>query len=249
MLQFYSIIMTNKSKNSSFQQKAVAWGVHLLTASGVIWAMLAVLEIMHRHAGRALIWLLVAQIIDGIDGPMARRFNVRKHAPVIDGHILDLVIDYMTCVVVPVLFALQFHVFPRSVELWLAGSILYVSALWFSRVDIETKDMWFRGFPTAWNLLITLFWLMKFDKTVNVFVSVIFVLLTLTPQVKFFHILSSKQNRPVTVGLTLSAMIALICMVETHHVRSPIGRFVVLLWAFYSILMTIWRSLQGDEIQ
>lgn len=39
---------------------------------------------------------MVAKVIDGIDGPVARYVNVKKYTPVIDGNALDLVVDYVT---------------------------------------------------------------------------------------------------------------------------------------------------------
>ena len=92
----------------STKEKALAWSVHLFTASGVLLAMAAVVSIFHHKPGHALLWLVLAQVVDGLDGPLARKFNVKKHAPVVDGNVLDLVVDYLTCVVVPMAFASRF---------------------------------------------------------------------------------------------------------------------------------------------
>jgi phosphatidylcholine synthase len=154
------LIFEGKNLGST-KDRAVAWGVHLLTASGVLLAMAAVVSIFHHKPGHALLWLVLAQVVDGLDGPLARKFNVKKHAPVVDGNVLDLVVDYLTCVIVPMAFAARFGIFPAQVEMWIIAAILYVSAIWFAKTDIETKDMWFRGFPTAWNLVVTVFWIMQ----------------------------------------------------------------------------------------
>ena len=75
--------------------KQRAYLVHLLTASGLIPMMLSVDAIWRGDARLALIWLGVAMIIDGLDGPLARRFEVAKHTPQIDGAVLDHVIDFI----------------------------------------------------------------------------------------------------------------------------------------------------------
>ena len=81
-----------------------AWLVHLLTASGAVFALLA-LEAVGRDEWRlALAWLLVALAVDGIDGTLARAFHVKTRLPRIDGAVLDLVIDYLSYVFVPALF-------------------------------------------------------------------------------------------------------------------------------------------------
>ena len=50
-----------------------AWAVHALTASGVIVGMLGLHSIIDGHARAAIIWLVVALILDGVDGPIARK--------------------------------------------------------------------------------------------------------------------------------------------------------------------------------
>ena len=58
-----------------------AFLVHLFTASGLIPMMLSVDAIWNDDAPLALIWLGVAMMIDGLDGPLARRFAVSQHLP------------------------------------------------------------------------------------------------------------------------------------------------------------------------
>ena len=48
------------------------------------------------------------QVLDGLDGPLARRINCREVLPEMDGYVLDLVVDFVTCVVLPAMFVLQF---------------------------------------------------------------------------------------------------------------------------------------------
>ena len=43
----------------------------------------------------------MALIVDGLDGPLARRVDIKKNAANWDGVILDLVIDYLTYVFIP----------------------------------------------------------------------------------------------------------------------------------------------------
>ena len=45
--------------------------------------------------------LVVAFIVDGMDGPLARRYKVKVHAAQYDGVLMDLIIDYLTYVFIP----------------------------------------------------------------------------------------------------------------------------------------------------
>lgn len=130
-----------------------AWLVHLLTASGAVFALLA-LEAVGRDEWRlALAWLLVALAVDGVDGTLARKFHVKTRLPRIDGAVLDLVIDYLTYVFVPALLIWRAGLLPGPVALPLAAAIL-VSALYvFARADMKTDDGYFRGFPALWNIV------------------------------------------------------------------------------------------------
>ena len=72
----------------SLRTKALS--VHLLTASGAVFAMLAMLAAVDQKWDLMFLWLVVAFFVDGIDGPLARRYEVTRNAPVFDGVLLDL---------------------------------------------------------------------------------------------------------------------------------------------------------------
>ena len=91
-----------------------AFLVHVFTASGLIPMMLAVDAIWRDDARLALIWLGIAMLIDGLDGPLARRFAVREHAPEIDGAILDHVIDFTGYCFLPALMVYHFALVPAG---------------------------------------------------------------------------------------------------------------------------------------
>ena len=46
-----------------------ALAVHLLTATGAVFAMLAMLEAVNEKWDMMFVWLVVAFFVDGIDGP------------------------------------------------------------------------------------------------------------------------------------------------------------------------------------
>lgn len=172
--------------------------IHLFTASGAALGMLALQSVINGDARGAMLWLVASQILDGLDGPIARRFDVQIHAPRIDGHILDLVIDYVTCVVVPTMFMLHFHMLPPRLEIAIAALIFVSSALWFARPDLETKDFWFRGFPAVWNLAVATMFICDTSKIWVLVISIVLSASQLT-SFKIPHIVRAKWMRLVTL--------------------------------------------------
>ncbi len=53
--------------------------VHLFTATGAVFAMLAMLAAVDEKWSLMFLWLVVAFIVDGIDGPLARKFDVKLY--------------------------------------------------------------------------------------------------------------------------------------------------------------------------
>src|ERR1700712_55941 len=89
------------SSPASSRMRIAAFSVHIFTALGAGIALLAMLEAVREHWANMFGWLGVALIIDGIDGPLARRFDVIRLQPNWSGEVLDLVVDFVTYVFVP----------------------------------------------------------------------------------------------------------------------------------------------------
>ena len=166
--------------------RLLAWSVHLFTAGGLVLALLA-LEAVHRQRWtEAMLWLLVALAIDGIDGTLARAARVKIVLPRIDGDALDLIIDYLNYVLIPALLMWRAGLFAPGWELPLSAIILLSSAYNFVRRDMKTDDGYFRGFPALWNLVaLYLFFLAPSPGTVSVVVLAL-VAATFAP-VHFVH--------------------------------------------------------------
>ena len=104
-------------------QRAAAWMVHAFTATGAVLAFLALKAVLEERWGLALAWLIVALVVDGIDGSFARMARVKERAPRIDGDTLDLVIDYLTYVFVPTVFIWRAGLVPEQLVVPLAAII------------------------------------------------------------------------------------------------------------------------------
>jgi phosphatidylcholine synthase len=163
-----------------------AWLVHLLTASGTVLALVALAAVARKEWGAALMWLLLALAIDGVDGTLARIARVREQVPRIDGETLDLIVDYLNYVFVPAMLIWQAGLVPEGSGPFLAGLIL-ISALYnFTRRDLKTEDNYFRGFPALWNLVAFYLFIARPGVEVGALVVVLFAALTFAP-VHFVH--------------------------------------------------------------
>ncbi|MCA8880064.1 MAG: CDP-alcohol phosphatidyltransferase family protein [Rhodobacteraceae bacterium] len=131
-----------------------AFSVHLLTATGAVFAMFALLAAVNEKWSLMFLWLLVAFAVDGIDGPLARKYDVRTHAPHIDGALLDLIIDYLTYVFIPAYALFQAGILPGLWDWTALIGITFASGLYFAGSWMKTADKSFLGFPGCWNMLV-----------------------------------------------------------------------------------------------
>lgn len=227
----------------------VGFSVHAFTTLGAIAGLLALSAILSGEIQQGLIWLIICQILDGVDGLFARRFDVKTHAPQINGTTLDLVIDYVTCVVVPVVLMIELKLLLPGWEIMIAGLIFFTSALWFARSDQETEDSWFNGFPASWNLVIPSFIILEIPHTWVIIISIVFCLMQLTT-IQFPHLVKVKTLRPLTLSLTFVYFSALTAL----SIQFPNGpeelKILLVIAPMYVISLAIWRTFfaKGKQI-
>ena len=133
---------------------AAGFSVHLFTASGGAVAVLALYAAIERNFAVCFAWLGLAFFIDGIDGTLARAAKVQITAATIDGTVLDLVIDFLTYVLVPVVALWRSDLMPTEASFWIGLIVTIASALYFADTRMKTDDLWFRGFPATWNIVV-----------------------------------------------------------------------------------------------
>lgn len=178
-----------------------AWGVHLLTATGVIWSLLAMQAAIEHDFRAAFGWLLVAVLVDAVDGTLARIVRVKEFLPEFDGALLDNVIDYVSYVIVPVFLMLQSDLLSDRVGIWLAGSICVASAYQFCQADAKTPDHSFKGFPSYWNVAVLYLLALKLSPVWNAFVLAVLIVLVFVP-IKYLYPTRSLYFRKLTILLT-----------------------------------------------
>jgi phosphatidylcholine synthase len=134
---------------------ARAWAVHLYTASGIAFALLATLEICKAspNARLVFVWLAIAVIIDATDGPLARAFAVKRVLPHISGRTIDDIVDYLTFTFIPLLLVARMEWVPRPTLLFVVPALM-TSLLGFANSGAKDESGgFFLGFPSYWNIV------------------------------------------------------------------------------------------------
>ncbi len=143
------------SEPVSLGTRILAYSVHVYTASGLVFAALAMLEIFKDAPDPRWVffWLLVATFVDMTDGTLARRYDVKKNAPLYDGRKIDDIIDFLTFTFIPLMMIVKMGWVPEPGLLWVAPALIG-SVLAFSNVGAKDEaDGYFLGFPSYWNVV------------------------------------------------------------------------------------------------
>jgi len=177
--------------------------VHLFTATGAVFAMLAMLEAVQSNWPMMFLWLVVAFVVDGIDGPLARKYHVKKNAPQIDGELLDLIIDYLTYVFIPA-FALFYSGLLPGLPGWLALLIItFASAIYFADTRMKTEDNSFSGFPGCWNMVVIVLFALEPPPGVALLIVAVLGVSMFVP-LKFIHPVRTERWRKISCPMALA---------------------------------------------
>ncbi|TYB90349.1 phosphatidylcholine/phosphatidylserine synthase [Oceaniovalibus sp. ACAM 378] len=180
-----------------------ALSVHLLTATGAVLAMLAMLAAVEENWDIMFLWLVVAFFVDGIDGPLARKYDVKTNAPQYDGVLMDLIIDYLTYVFIPAYALFKSGLLPGWTG-WIAIIVItFTSVIYFADTRMKTKDNSFSGFPGCWNMVvIVLFALAPNFWVILALVAVLSIAMFMP--LKFVHPVRTERWRMLTLPIALA---------------------------------------------
>jgi phosphatidylcholine synthase len=215
-----------------------AAAVHLYTASGVLLAFAATAEVgsARPDPSRVFLLLTVAALVDATDGTLARRWEVKRWLPAIEGRTIDDIVDYLTYTFVPLLLIWRMGWLPEPAALWVAPALL---ASLFGFANAGAKDEsggFFLGFPSYWNVVAFYagFIHRLYGPAVNAAVVLALAGATVLPIRFLYPNLAPRPWRvPVVAGavLWLGAMLAML----PDYPRAPAGAvwFSLLYPAFY----------------
>lgn len=218
----------------------LAAAVHLFTSLGAACALFATLAIFDHDAVQVFMWLGLAFIIDGIDGTFARAVNVSKRLPRFSGDRLDLVVDYVTYVFVPILALVAWGYLAGATGRGLAAAALVSSLYHFSDLDSKTKDNCFLGFPAIWNIVA--FYVFAFDLSpaTTAVITLACAVATFVPM-PWVHPLRVRTLRPVSLSVMAAFAIASVAVLASGFPAGAASQAVLALVAAYVVgLAVVW---------
>jgi len=210
-----------------------AFAVHVLTACGAALCFLGLLAAVSANWPLMFAWLGLALIIDAVDGTLARRFQVRERLPRWSGDTLDLVVDYLGYVFVPVYAIVAGELLPDVAAIPAGLLILVTSALYFADRQMKMADNHFRGFPALWNVVAFYLFLLRPPPWLAVAVVVALCGASFAP-FPFLHPLRVARLRRLNIALVLAwAGLAVAAVIQRMEPGIPVKLALVALAVYF----------------
>lgn len=229
-------------EGTSILLRVAAFGVHVFTALGAVLGFLALIETSEHRWQAAFAWLGIALLVDGLDGPLARWLRVNEQLPRFSGDKLDLIIDYLTYVVVPAYMIYEAGLVPPGLTFVASAIVLLTSLFHFIDRKSKTPDGFFVGFPAIWNIVALYLLIFPFPMWLAFAVLVVLGLLTFVP-LKWIHPIRVTRLRPLTLLIIGAWSAAAICALRGELPASIAVQAVIALSTVYFLAVGLLRSL------
>jgi phosphatidylcholine synthase len=220
-----------------------AASIHILTAVGAVLALLALQAAHHANWQMMFVWLGIALIVDAVDGPLARLFDVKAVLPRFSGERLDLIIDYLTYVAIPAFVLTETNLLPEAFQLPAAIAILLSGLFHVSDVNSKTEEGFFVGFPAVWNIVLLYLFVLGLPPMVALAVVGGLVLLTFVP-ILYVHPFRVVRLRILTGLVTLAWMVVSAIAVANPFPSARWVQITLLAVAAYFAAVGLSRSLR-----
>src|SRR5947209_12011504 len=228
--------------------KICGFAVHFYTASGALLAFLIVLAAIRGDAVQARWLALLALVIDGTDGWLARRFHVKETLPWFDGARLDDIVDYLTYAFAPILLLWNTGHLPKGpAGIILAALPLLASGYQFCRVDAKTEDHFFLGFPSYWNVLA--FYIIIFNLSAIIVGTILLTcsILVFVP-IRYLYPSRTVILRPLTLALTGIWLLSYALILQQMPTPQPLLATFSLFYLLYYGGLSVYLTLSKGKI-
>ncbi len=225
-----------------------ALSVHLLTATGAVLSMLAMLAAVEGKWSLMFLWLVLALIVDGVDGPLARKYEVQKNWPTYDGVLMDLIVDYLTYVFIPAFALFKSGLLPGWTG-WIAIIIIvYGSVVYFADTRMKTKDKSFAGFPACWNMVVLVLFATQPSQMV-ILATIVLLTVTMFTNLKFIH--PVRTTRWYHVSLTVCSLWIVFAgwAAWTDFTEGPFAKWGLILTSLYLVCAGIAQQVMPQGIR
>jgi len=226
-------------------QRLRAYSVHVYTASGVALALLAALEMTRSQPDARYIFLLLfgTVFIDATDGPLARRWDVKRWAARIDGRTIDDIVDYLTFTFLPLLLMARMQWLPEPVWLWIVPALIASLFGFANREAKDESDGFFLGFPSYWNVVAFYLYMLRPPSWAALALIVILSVLTFVPSRYLYPSQRAPFSRLTTVLCVMWGVLLVIVLARATDDARPLI-LLSLVFPVYYMLMSWALTLQ-----
>jgi phosphatidylcholine synthase len=226
--------------------RVLAFSVHILTASGVLWGLLALMAAVRGDWTWMFWWLAVALFVDAIDGPLARRMKVAELLPQWSGDSLDFVVDFVTYVFVPAYAIAASGLLPERVGVALGALIAITSALYFADRRMKMGNNCFRGFPVLWNVAAFYLFLLKPPPWIGAGGIFLLMVLTFVP-FPFIHPIRVERWRRTTLAIgAIGAVLAVVALMHNLNPPAWVAAALAAIGLYFMIAGLLRQDAAGD---
>lgn len=223
-------------------EKALAWSVHIFTATGVLAVFMALLAVSAHDFRLAMFWLMAALLIDGVDGTLARRFRVSEVLPHVSGKNIDFVIDFASYAIVPAYMIYESGLMEGPWNLAATFLILMVSAVYYGKEGMVSDDLYFVGFPVMWNMAaFYMVFVFHWGHWANVLLVVGLSILHFVP-IKTAYPSRTGHWRWPTLGVTVVFLLSLLAITWLYPKSLAWLNALAWLCLLYFTAFTIWAT-------
>ncbi len=235
-------------------KKLLAWSIHLFTASGVVFGLLALLAVFDLDFIKAFWLLLLTIIIDSADGTLARLVDIKKTLPAIDGALLDNIIDYSNWTLIPGIILIKADLLPQRAAIWIVAIMIMTSALQFSQTDAKTEDHFFKGFPSYWSLVVLYLFILQLNPYANMIVVLLLSVLHFVP-IKYIYpsrmeyVSSKKWFKKTFLMLTGGWVLSIFLLLFNYPQRHPLVILYTIVYIGFYMGLSVVKTLNRSRFQ
>ena len=232
----------------SWQQRLAGWAVHVFTASGAFFGLMALLAIYHQQWMASFWFMGIAVVVDAVDGLFARLIKIKRVIPEINGELLDNLVDFVNYTIVPAFFILVAPLVPEFWRIPCAIAITFSSAYQFTQVDAKTSDHFFKGFPSYWNIVVFYLYFCQMNAWANVAVLFVLAVLCFIP-IKYIYpsrldyLTNNKALRLATLLATIVWGIATGGLMWIYPQTNHFLVFISISYMILYMLASLYRTL------
>lgn len=231
-----------------------AWAVHLYTASGLLFALLALSAIVAGDARQTFLYLGIALFIDASDGALARRWQVKVWVPHFDGRKLDDITDYINYTFLPAFFAYQFGLVTGVGGMVVLGVMALAGVYGFCQTAAKTSDGYFTGWPNFWNLLVFYLYIFNRAPHFNSIVILVCAALIFVP-VKYVSFSTRPLRRLTRLMSLLYGVVLYFMMLDLRDTRPEVLVLSLVFPLYYLVLSSVlnfktdWQSNAAETLE